>query len=107
MGLKDTLNKEYKKLTFKYKIINQKERNMIKIADSIHTSGVQRSNYLQVDNQLMADLHHNPNKIRAMANGMKKSTKDKSGRVVNEYEEIYNSVYLKFCRDKDIFEQRH
>lgn len=35
----------------------------------------------------MADLHHNPHKVKAMAAQMKKSTKnDKSGRVIDEYE---------------------
>lgn len=40
MGLKGTLNKEYQKLTFKYSIINKKERNNINVADSVHTMGV-------------------------------------------------------------------
>lgn len=54
----------------------------------------------------MADLHHNPHKVKAMAARMKKNTKDKSGRVIDEYEQIFNSVYFKFCREKEITDQR-
>ena len=86
MGLKGTLNKEYQKLTFKYSIINKKERNNINVADSVHTMGVQRSNYLQIDTKLMADLHHNPHKVKAMAAKLKRTAIDKSGRVIDEYE---------------------
>ena len=67
LGIKETLNKDFMKLTFKYQVINQKERKNFRIIDSVHTLGVQRSNYLQVDNMLMSSLHHHPNKVKAMA----------------------------------------
>ena len=40
MGLKDTLNKEFIKLTFKYSSVNEKERNDIRIHESIHSMSV-------------------------------------------------------------------
>ena len=44
------------KLTFKYSAINEKEMKEISIYESIYTMGLQRSNYLQIDNELMHDL---------------------------------------------------
>ena len=43
-------------LTFKYSAINEKEMKEISIYESIYTMGLQRSNYLQIDNELMHDL---------------------------------------------------
>lgn len=54
----------------------------------------------------MADLHHNPHKVKAMAAKLKRTAIDKSGRVIDEYEQIYNSVYLKYCRESTIRDER-
>lgn len=89
-------------MTFKYTSVNEIEKNKIKLHDSIHTMGVQRSNYLQVDNRTMADLHHNPHKIRAMTANMKPSIKNKTGVVDNPEEQIFNQVYLKYCKPDDV-----
>ena len=68
-------------MTFKYASVNEIEKNKIRIHDSVHTMGVQRSNFIQVDNATMADLHHNPHKIRAMTANMKPNTSNKTGVV--------------------------
>ena len=59
------------------------EKNTIRVHESVHSMGIQQSNYLKVDNELMADLHHNPHKIRAMTVNMKPTTKNKTGVVDN------------------------
>ena len=78
------------------------EKNSIRVHESVHSMGVQRSNYLQVDNELMADLHHNPHKVRAMTRSMKPKVKDRSGRVIDPNEHIFNQVYLKYCKPMDV-----
>lgn len=90
MGLRETLNPNFNKLTFKYSSVNQKERNMIKIHDSMFTMGVQRSNYLQVDNELMANLHENPAKVRAMTQNKVAQRKDRNGRQFDLSKHLYN-----------------
>lgn len=67
LGLRDTKIKSSKHLSFKYKAVSLKEKDMIRIDDSIHTMGLQRSNYLQIDNELMHNLHENPHKVIAMS----------------------------------------
>lgn len=50
----------------------------------------------------MADLHHNPHKIRAMTANMKPSIKNKTGVVDNPEEQIFNQVYLKYCKPDNV-----
>jgi len=102
LGLRDTRKKKFQKMTFKYAAVNEIEKNKIQICDSIHTMGVQRSNYLQVDSATMADLHHNPHKIRAMTANMKSTIKKKKGVNDDPEEQIFNQVYLKYCKPDEI-----
>lgn len=46
MGLRDTKIRANQNLSFKYKAVSHKEKDMIRIDDSIHTMSLQRSNYL-------------------------------------------------------------
>ena len=62
------------------------EKNTIRVHESVHSMGIQQSNYLKADNELMADLHHNPHKVRAMTRSMKPIVKDRSGRVADPKE---------------------
>jgi|TARA_B110000285_G_C15025767_1_gene564059 hypothetical protein len=40
LGLRDTHNKKFQKMTFKYASVNEIEKNKIKVHDSVHTMGV-------------------------------------------------------------------
>lgn len=63
LGFKEGPNSE-KKLTFRHSIINKKQENHINIGDSLHTKGVQRSQYLQIDDDMMQEIENNPVKVR-------------------------------------------
>ena len=41
-----------------------------------------------------------------MAARINRGAKFKNGRTVDEFEEIYNALYFKFCRETDIIDQR-
>jgi hypothetical protein len=72
MGFRETQNKDFEKLTFKYSAIDQKENKLnFKISDSVFSMGLQRSDYLSIDNDLMYSLHLHPNKVNAMMNNNK------------------------------------
>ena len=60
MGFMETQDKKLQKLTFKYEAVNKKMQKEINVHTSFFTKGVQRSNYLMIDNELMEDLHKNP-----------------------------------------------
>ena len=62
MGLRETKKEEYKKQAYKYTAINKSEDVSINVLQSIFSMGLQRSQYLEVDNKLMFDLHQNPEK---------------------------------------------
>ena len=68
--------------------------------------GVQRSNYLQVDNELMANLHENPAKVRAMTQNKVAQRKDRNGRQFDLSKHLYNQVYIKYCRPQEVLEKR-
>ena len=50
----------------------------------------------------MADLHHNPHKIRAMTQNMKSNIKQKIGVADDPEEIVFNQVYLKYCKPEDV-----
>ena len=63
--------KEGKSSTFKYTAINKKLKNNISIHDSLHSNGVQRSSYLQIDDDMMYNIHLNPGKLIKMNQNMR------------------------------------
>lgn len=65
LGFKEGPNSE-KKLTFRHSAINKKQENHINIGDSLHAKGVQRSQYLQIDDDMMQEIENNPVKVRQM-----------------------------------------
>ena len=66
LGIRDPLDQDATKLAFKHSAINKRESNNIQIADSIHSKSVQRSNFLKIDNELMQEIHKNPEKVKKM-----------------------------------------
>ena len=71
MGFRETQNKDYQKFTFKYSAINLRQTSNFRISDSIFSMGLQRSNYLSIDNDLMHSLHLNPHKVSAILSNKK------------------------------------
>lgn len=65
IGLIDNKSK-LGKLTYIADSVKDKKSKEVNIFDSVYTNGVQRSNYMQIDNELMNDLQENPQKVLAM-----------------------------------------
>ena len=72
MGLRETQDENIKKLTFKPQALHQRTHNSINILDSLHSLGVQSSNYIQIDNDLMYKIHLDPDKLAKMNQNSKK-----------------------------------
>ena len=71
LGIRESLEDDAAKLAFKHHAINKRETNNIQIADSIHSKSVQRSNFLKIDNELMQEIHRNPEKVKLMNRNLK------------------------------------
>ena len=65
MGLRETKKAQYKKQVYKYTAINKSENQQVNVQQSIYSHGLQRSEYLQIDNKLMFELHSQPSKMTA------------------------------------------
>lgn len=52
LGIRESPDPKLQNLSFKPIMIYEK-KNLIKVKDSIHTMGLQRSDYLQVDDEIM------------------------------------------------------
>lgn len=63
IGLRETKNEDFKKLAYKYTAINRTDNQYINVLHSIHSIGLQRSDYIQIDNMLIFDMHKNPSRI--------------------------------------------
>lgn len=86
------------KLTYKHSVINKKVRNSINIEDSIHAKSIQRSNFLQIDNELMQEIYLNPAKLVKMNQNLAKR-KLAPGEIDNDVTAHNNEeIHLKFCK---------
>ena len=69
------------------------------IGDSFHSKGIQRSNFLQIDNELMQEIHLNPAKLVKMNENLAKR-KLAPGEIDNDVTggNNNNDIYLKYCK---------
>lgn len=101
MGLRETKNEDFKKLAFKYTTINKRDSQVISVLGSIHSIGLQRSDYLQIDNKLIYDMHQNPNKLHE-----DNEVEDKQQATINRDEEK-DPVYLRYVDRREVNRKRH
>lgn len=106
LGLQESQKRDDSKLTFRHTALNKRSVNTLQIADSIHSKGVQRSNFLKIDNELMQEIHQNPAKVKLMSKNVR-PRKLAPGEILKEAGPANtDQLFLKFCKTEDIGKQQ-
>ena len=106
LGLRESLEQDESKLAFKHSAINKREINTIQIADSLHSKSVQRSNFLKIDNELIKEIHKNPEKAKLMSKNLLQR-KLAPGEIGNNVYQVDNDqIFLMYCKDEDVSRQQ-
>ena len=67
MGVRESQDQNNnEKLFVKHKAVNERDANFVNVIDTLHKNGVQRSDYIQVDTDLMYEIHKEPQKLKKM-----------------------------------------
>ena len=101
IGVRETKNEDFKKLAYKYTAINRTDNQHINVLASIHSIGLQRSDYIQIDNKLIFDMHKNPGKLH-----VKESDELIKLKANNDLEEK-DPVYIRYVGRKEVDNKRH
>ena len=86
------------------KALNKMKRNHINVFDSIYSNSVQRSDYLQVDQDLMYDIHLHPEKL-AKTNKNIKQRKFAPGESAED--QPSKQLFFKYCKADEVNRKRH
>lgn len=107
LGMIEIQERNTGKVVLKHTAINKRDTNNIKITESIYSKSLQRSDYLKVDNQLMQEIHKNPEKLKLLNEKSNQHRKLAPGEFSNEVELANNNqIFLKYCKTEDIKQQQ-
>ena len=95
---------DYGNQLIKRRPVNKIVRNHINVSDSIYANAVQRSDYLQVDQNLMYDIHKHPEKLERTNVNKKKMN---LAPWESEEDQPINMLFFKYCKADEVNEKRH